>query len=133
MLVSNQRPLPCESEACSFAIVRRYPISVFLGLITQCLRRGRSLSSAPVVVKLSSDHRLPKLLILSYPFPSYLYAPARGKGVLGSSSPCYRRYPTPEGAPGYASGTLSRTRRIASTTSCGRSCWMKCPLFSTTL
>jgi hypothetical protein len=29
MLVSNQRPLPCESEAWSFAIVRRYPISAF--------------------------------------------------------------------------------------------------------
>ena len=29
MLVSNQRPLPCESEACSFATVRRYPISAF--------------------------------------------------------------------------------------------------------
>ncbi len=70
MLGSNHRPLPCESEAYSFAMVRRYPISAFLSPITQCLGRGRSLSSAPVVVKLSSDHRLPKLLI-----PSYLYAP----------------------------------------------------------
>jgi hypothetical protein len=69
MLGSNQRPLPCESGPCSFATVRRYPISAFLSLITRCLRRGRSLSSAPVVVKLSSDCRLPKLLL-----PSYLYS-----------------------------------------------------------
>ena len=77
MLVSNQRPLPCESGACWFAIVRRYPISAFLSLITQCLRCGRSLSYAPVVVKLSSDHRLPKLLI-----PTYLYAPERVEGMF---------------------------------------------------
>src|SRR5215210_5594180 len=59
MLGSNQRPLPCESEACWFAVVRRCPISAFLSPITRCLGRRRSLSSAPVVVKLSSDHRLP--------------------------------------------------------------------------
>jgi hypothetical protein len=33
MLGSNQRPLPCESEACSFAMVRRYPVPAFLSLI----------------------------------------------------------------------------------------------------
>src|SRR5215217_6675218 len=59
MLGSNQRPLPCESEACSFVTVCHYPISAFLSLMTQCLRRGRSLSFAPVVVKLSSDRRWP--------------------------------------------------------------------------
>jgi hypothetical protein len=54
MLGSNQRPLPCESETCSFVKVRRYPISAFLGLIARYSRHGRSLSFAPVVVKLSS-------------------------------------------------------------------------------
>ena len=33
MLGSNQRPLPCESEPCSFAEVRRYPIFAFPSLI----------------------------------------------------------------------------------------------------
>jgi hypothetical protein len=75
MLGSNQRPLPCESGTCWFAIVRRDPISAFLSLITQCFRRGRSLSSAPVVVKLSSDHRLPKLL-----FRPTLMHPSTWKG-----------------------------------------------------
>jgi hypothetical protein len=69
MLGSNQRPLPCESEAWSFAMVRPYPISAFLSLITRCLRRGRSQSFTPVVVKLSSDRRLPKLLI----YPSFMH------------------------------------------------------------
>ena len=66
MLGSNQRPLPCESEACSFAMVRHYPIFAFPSLIARYPRRGRPPSFAPVVVKLSSDHRLPKLLVLSY-------------------------------------------------------------------
>src|SRR5215213_3338049 len=59
MLGSNQRPLPCESEACSFATVRRYPISAFLSWMAQYPHRGCSLPFAPVVVKLSSDHGLP--------------------------------------------------------------------------
>jgi hypothetical protein len=59
MLGSNQRPLPCESEACSFAMVRHYPIFAFPSLIARYPRRGRPPSFAPVVVKLSSDHRLP--------------------------------------------------------------------------
>jgi hypothetical protein len=89
MLVSNQRPLPCESEPRSFAIVRCYPIPAFLSRLSRYFYRGRSPMFAPVVVKLSSEHRLPKLLI-----PSYLYAPEcvegafyelRLEGVLGSS------------------------------------------------
>jgi hypothetical protein len=71
MLVSNQRPLPCESEACSFAIIRCSPIPAFLSRLSRYVYRGRSSTFAPVVVKLSSEHRLPKLLI-----PCYLYAPA---------------------------------------------------------
>jgi hypothetical protein len=54
MLVSNPGPLPCESEACSFATVRRYPFSAFRSQIGGCRRRGRLPSFAPVVVKLSS-------------------------------------------------------------------------------
>ena len=69
MLVSNQRPLPCESETYSFAIVRCYPIPAFLSRSSRYVYRGRSSTFAPVVVKLSAEHRLPKLLI-----PSYLYA-----------------------------------------------------------
>ena len=71
MLGSNQRHLPCESEACLFAIVRCYPIAAFLSRLYRYVYRGRSSTFAPVVVKLSSEHRLPKLLI-----PFYLYAPA---------------------------------------------------------
>ena len=59
MLGSNQRPLPCESEACSFATVRRYSISAFLSWKARYPHRGCSLPFAPVVVKLSSDHGLP--------------------------------------------------------------------------
>jgi hypothetical protein len=70
MLVSNQRPLPCESGACSFAIVSCYPIPAFPSRLSRYVYRGRSSTFALVVVKLSSEHRLPKLLI-----PSYLYAP----------------------------------------------------------
>jgi len=82
MLVSNQRPLPCESEPRSFAIVRCYPIPAFLSRSSRYVYRGRSSTFAPVVVKQSSEHRLPKLLI-----PSYLLCTrVRGKGVLGSSS-----------------------------------------------
>jgi hypothetical protein len=87
MLGSNQRPLPCESEACSFATVRRHPIPAFLSQLSRYVYRGRSPTFAPVVVKLSSEHRLPKLSI-----PSYLYPPEcvegrsselRAEGVLG--------------------------------------------------
>jgi hypothetical protein len=89
MLVSNQRPLPCESEPRSFATVRRHPIPAFLSRLSRYFYRGRSPTCAPVVVKLSSEHRLPKLWI-----PSYLYAPEcvegeffelRFDGVLRSS------------------------------------------------
>ena len=59
MLVSNQRPLPCESGTCSFAMVRRHPISAFLSPIRQYLSRGRSSSFASAVVKLSSDRHGP--------------------------------------------------------------------------
>src|SRR5215213_9201205 len=58
MLGSNQRPLPCEGEACSFAVVRHYPIFAFSSLIARYSRRGRPPSFAPVVVKLSSAHGL---------------------------------------------------------------------------
>jgi hypothetical protein len=70
MLVSNQRPLPCESEPRSFAIVRCYPIPAFLGRLSRYVYRGRSSTFTPVVVKLSSEHRLLKLVI-----PPYRYAP----------------------------------------------------------
>jgi hypothetical protein len=60
MLVSNQRPLPCESEPRSFATVRRHPISAFLSRLFRHVYRGRSSTFAPVVVKLSSAHRLAK-------------------------------------------------------------------------
>src|SRR5687768_8231307 len=88
MLGSNQRPLPCESEACLFATVRPHPISASLSRLSRYFYRGRSPAFAPVVVKLSSGHRLPKLLI-----PYYLYAPQcvegsfselRSGGGLGS-------------------------------------------------
>ena len=88
MLVSNQRPLPCESGTCSFATVRCHSIPAFLSRLSRYFYRGRSSTFAPVVVKLSSEHRLPKLLI-----PSYLYAPMcvegeffelGAEGVLGS-------------------------------------------------
>jgi len=59
MLVSNQRPLPCESEACSFAIVRCYAIPAFLSRLSRYVYRERSSTFAPVVVKLSSAHALP--------------------------------------------------------------------------
>src|SRR3712207_7139302 len=49
-----------ESGPCLFATVRRHPISVFLSLKARYSRHGRSPSFAPVVVKLSSDPRLPK-------------------------------------------------------------------------
>ena len=75
MLVSNQRPLPCESEPRSFAIVRCYPIPAFLSRLSRHVYRERSSTFAPVVVKLSSERRLPKLLI-----PSYLYTPECVKG-----------------------------------------------------
>src|SRR5918998_155524 len=90
MLGSNQRPLPCESEPRSFAIVRCYPIPAFLSRSSRYVYRGHSSTFAPVVVKLSSEHRLPKLLIRSY-----LYAPEcvegafcelRLEGVLRSSA-----------------------------------------------
>ena len=58
MLVWNQQPLPCESGACSFATVRRYPVSAFLGRMARCPHRGCSLPFAPVVVKVSSAHGL---------------------------------------------------------------------------
>ncbi len=58
MLGSNQRPLPCESEACSFATVRHHLISAFLSQMARYLRRRCSPPFAPVVVKLSSDHGL---------------------------------------------------------------------------
>ena len=89
MLVSNQRPLPCDSGTCSFATVRCHSIPAFLSRLSRYFYRGRSSTFAPVVVKLSSEHRLPKLLN-----PSYLYAPEcvegvfrelRAEGVLGSS------------------------------------------------
>ena len=72
MLVSNQRPLPCESEACSFATVRHHPISAFLSRLSRYVYRERSSTFAPVVVKLSSDHRLPKLWI----FPTFMHPSA---------------------------------------------------------
>jgi hypothetical protein len=53
MLVSNQRPLPCESEACSFAIVRCYPIPAFLSRLSRHVYRGRSSTFA----QLSSNCR----------------------------------------------------------------------------
>ncbi len=55
MLVSNQRPLPCESEAYSSATVRHNSVSAFLSPITRYSRRGRPRWFAPVVVKLSSE------------------------------------------------------------------------------
>ena len=76
MPVSNQRPLPCESEACSFAIVRCYLIPAFLSRLSRYVCRGRSSTFAPVVVKWSSEHRLPKLLIRYY-----LYAPECVEGM----------------------------------------------------
>ncbi len=71
MLVSNQRPLPCESGACSFVSVHRHPIPAFPSRSSRYVYRGRPSTFAPVVVKLSSEQRLPKLLT-----PYYLYAPA---------------------------------------------------------
>jgi hypothetical protein len=58
MLGSNQRPLPCECEACSFAMVRCYPIPAFLSRLARYVYRGRSLTFASVVVKLSSDYAM---------------------------------------------------------------------------
>jgi hypothetical protein len=54
-----------------------------------------------------------------------LYSPECVEGIVLRTSPVggsrtvvarHRRYPTPRGAPDYASKTLSSTRRIASTT-----------------
>jgi hypothetical protein len=75
MLGSNQRPLPCESGSCSFATVRRYPVSAFLSLIARYRRRERPPSFAPVVVKLSSRN-LPL---------NFIHPRAFKVGVLGSS------------------------------------------------
>ena len=76
MLASNQRPLPCESEACSFARVRRHPIPAFLSRLSRYFYRGRSPTFAPVVVKLSSGHRLPKLPRI----PKHLNTPGPTEG-----------------------------------------------------
>ena len=76
MLGSNQRPLPCESEACSFATVRHHPISAFLSRLSRYVYRGRSSTLAPVVVKLSSDYRLPKLPRI----PKHLSTPGPTEG-----------------------------------------------------
>ncbi len=80
MLVSNQRPLPCESEACSFAIVRRYLIPPFLSRLSRHVYRERSSTFAPVVVRLSSERRLPKFDSL---LP--LYTGVRERRILRAS------------------------------------------------
>ena len=51
MLVSNQRPLPCESGACSFANFRVCVLSACVSRMRRVRRRGCSRLLAPVVVK----------------------------------------------------------------------------------